>query len=164
MKNRGGSTAVKSKEVAELEESKQNELAFGFRFNKLAKKIGYKKDLPGSVLNISARLKKNLRKLKPKKAKHQFYLIQFGLEAKLKSFLILRELYKAGAGVLHTIAKDKLSSQINIAENSGAKYIILVGQKEALENSVVIRNSATRAQEIVPIPELAKRAKELAKI
>jgi histidyl-tRNA synthetase len=64
---------------------------------------------------------------------------------------------------LHAIAKDKLGGQINTAAVSGAPYIILVGQKEALENSVIIRNSANHAQEIVPIPNLAIRAKELIK-
>jgi len=141
--------------------NKKDELAYGFNFNRLAKKIGYKKDLPCSILNISAKLKKNLKKTKVKSVKPQFYLVQFGPEAKLKSFLVLEELYKAGAGVIHSIAKDKLSSQIGIAENSEATYIILLGQKEALENSVVIRNTLTRAQQIVPISKLTEKAKEL---
>ncbi|MEK7669110.1 MAG: His/Gly/Thr/Pro-type tRNA ligase C-terminal domain-containing protein [Patescibacteria group bacterium] len=143
------------------EQNQKGELAYGFRFNRLAKKLGYKKDLACSILNISAKLKKNLTKVKAKTVKPQFYLIQFGPEAKLKSFLVLEELYKAGASVIHSIAKDKLSSQIGIAENSDATYIILLGQKEALENSVVIRNTLTRAQEIVPIFNLTEKVKEL---
>jgi len=138
------------------------ELASGFRFNRLAKKIGCKRDLPCIILNISAKLKKNLKKVRARIIKPQFYLVQFGPEAKLKSFLILAELYKAGASVIHAIAKDKLGGQIDVAETSEAPYIILVGQKEALENSVIIRNTATRAQEIVPICELADKVKELA--
>jgi len=137
------------------------ELAYGFRFNRLAKKIGCKKDLPATVLNISARLKKNLRKAKVKVAKPQFYLVQFGPEAKLKSFTVLDELHKAGAGVIHSIAKDKLGSQMSMAEISEAPYIILIGQKEALENSIIIRNNATRAQEIVSLSEFPAKIKEL---
>ena len=137
------------------------ELASGFRFNRLAKKIGCKKDLPCIVLNISAKLKKNLRKVKVRASKTSFYLVQFGPEAKLKSFLILNELYKTGVNVIHAIAKDKLSGQIGAAEISEAPYIILVGQKEALENSVIIRNNVTRAQEIVPISNLADKVKKL---
>jgi histidyl-tRNA synthetase len=63
--------------------------------------------------------------------------------------------------VIHSIAKDKLGSQMGVAENSEASHILLIGQKEALENSVVIRNASTRAQEIVPISNLATRIKEL---
>lgn len=140
---------------------KQENLAYGFRFNRLARKIGYKKDIPSTILNIGVKLKKRSKIAKIKPTKPQFYLVQFGQEAKLKSFLILKELYKAGVSVCHSIAKDKLSSQMSVAENSGAPYIILIGQKEALENSVVIRNTSTRAQEIVPIASLASKAKEL---
>ena len=141
--------------------SNGEELAHGFRFNRLAKKIGCKKDLPATTLNIYAKLKKNLKKIKVKVVKPQFYLIQFGPEAKLKSFLILEELYKAGANVIHSIAKDKLGGQMSTAEISDAPYIILIGQKEALENSVVIRNTITRAQETCLITNLATKVKEL---
>lgn len=137
------------------------ELASGFRFNKMAKKIGMKKDLPSVLLNISVKLKKKLKKTRAKNISPKFYLIQFGPEAKLKSFLVLRELYRAGVRVNHLVAKDKLISQMGMAENSGVPYIILIGQKEALENSVVIRNNANRAQDLVLISELASKIKEL---
>lgn len=156
-----GSETIFSIKTETEENGKQEELACGFRFNRMAKKIGLKKDVPATILNISAKLKKNLKKVKAKSLKPQFYLVQFGPEAKLKSFLILQELYKAGAGVIHSIAKDKLGSQMGVAETSEAPYIILIGQKEALENSAVIRNTQTRAQEIVPISEFAIKVKDL---
>lgn len=144
--------------------NEDGELAYGFRFNRMAKKIGLKKDLSCTILSLSTQLKKNLKRTKfNKNIKPQFYLVQFGPEAKLKSFLILNELHKAGVGVIHSIAKDKLSGQINTAETSEAQYIVLIGQKEALENSVIVRHVATHAQEIVPICELAARAKTLIK-
>ncbi|NLE07426.1 MAG: hypothetical protein GX627_02335 [Parcubacteria group bacterium] len=152
---------IKSSEDSSTQTGKA--LASGACFNRLAKKMGYKKDLHSCVCNISARLKKSLKKTKVRPLKPQFYLVQFSPEAKLKSFLILRELYKAGANVLHSIAKDKLSNQMGIAEASGAPYIILIGQKEALENCVIIRNIANHVQETVSIPDLAVRAKEIIK-
>jgi histidyl-tRNA synthetase len=157
-----GDIDIGSETIFSIKEE-DKELASGFCFNRLAKKIGHKKDLPGSVLNISAHSKKKLREIKPKQTKPHFYLVQFSPEAKLKSFLILEELYKAGASVIHAIAKDKLGGQIGVAETSGASYIILIGQKEALENCVIIRNTLNHAQEIVSIPSLSLRAKELVK-
>lgn len=147
--------------AGEQDKSEKGELAYGFRFNRLAKRIGCKKDLPCTILNISAKLKKNLKKVRTKTVKPQFYLVQFGPEAKLRSFLILNELYKAGASVIHAIAKDKLGGQIGVAETSGTPYIILIGQKEALENSVIIRNNITRSQEACLISNLADKVKEL---
>src|SRR3989344_3965336 len=142
---------------------KQEELAYGFRFNRLAKKIGHRKGLLCNILNISAKLKKKLKKVKAKQIKPDFFLVQFGPEAKMKSFIVLEELHKAGANIAHSIAKDKLSGQMITAEKSGVPYIILLGQKEALENSVIIRDTNTRSQEIVSIPNLATRIKELIK-
>lgn len=156
-----GSETIFSIKNNDLSAQEGEELASGFRFNRLAKKIGCKKDVPATILNISAKLKKDSKKVKIKVTKPQFYLVQFGPEAKLKSFLVLDELYKVGANVLHSISKDKLSGQMSVAEISEAPYMLLIGQKEALENSVVIRNTATRAQEIVPIPELAAKIKDL---
>ena len=104
---------------------------------------------------------KKIKKVKAKISKPSFYLVQFGPEAKLKSFIILNELHKAGVNVIHAIAKDKLGGQIGVAETSEVPYIILIGQKEALENSVIIRNNATRSQEIVLIFDLAERVKKL---
>jgi histidyl-tRNA synthetase len=157
----GSETIFSIKTEAETDGGKQEELAYGFRFNRMAKKIGLKKDVWCTVLNISAKLKKNLKKVKSKTPKSQFYLVQFGSEAKLKSFIILQELYKAGVSIIHSITKDKLGGQMEIAENSEAPYIILIGQKEALENSVVIRNNLTRSQETVPISALAAKVKDL---
>lgn len=138
-------------------------LVSGYRLNRLPKKLGYKKDLPISVVVLSAKLKKQLKKHKNKSTQSKFYLVQFGPEAKLKSFLILKELYKANIQINHSITKDKLGGQISIAETSGAQYVLLIGQKEALENSVVIRDVSTRAQNIIPIGELATKLKEYKK-
>lgn len=160
-----GDPAIGSETVFSIRESGEDkngeELASGFRFNRLAKKMGYKKDMPATFLNISAKLKKKIKKVKIKIEKPKFYLVQFGAEAKLKSFILLDELRRIGTSVYHTIAKDKLGSQIGAAENSGATYILLIGQKEALENCVVVRNTETRAQEIVPIHEFSSRIKEI---
>ncbi len=143
------------------EKGGKDEVAYGMRSNRLAKKLGHKKEVPFVMLNISAKLKRPLKKTKAKNGPADFYLVQFGPEAKLKSLYVLEELRKAGKTVAHSVAKDKLGSQIGIAEESGIPYILLIGQKEALENSVLLRNATTRAQELIPIPELASRIKKL---
>ena len=137
----------------------KEELATGMRSNRMARKIGAKKEAPIVTLNISVKLKKPMKEIRDRGHKPRFYLVQFGPEAKLKSFLILEELRKAGTHVVHSLAKDKLGSQIGVAENMNVPFILLVGQREALDNCVVVRNTLTRAQEIVPIRELSAKIK-----
>ena len=143
------------------EKAGNEQLGLGIRSNRLAKKFGHKKEVPFVMLNLSVKTNKPLKNVKARTAKPDFYLVQFGPEAKLKSLYVLEELRKAGKHVAHAIARDKLGSQIGVAEDSGIPYIILLGQKEALENSVLLRNSSTRAQELIPIPELVDRIKKL---
>ncbi len=148
--------------IVDTSDNTETILASGFRFNRLAKRIGFKKELPSVMLNLSFKLIKKPKITKHKLIKPKFYLIQFGTEAKLQSFLVLREFYKAKVPIVHALDKDKLGGQMSVAESSGASHIVLIGQKEALEGSVVIRDITTRAQQLVPIGELSQRVKELA--
>ncbi|MEK7642439.1 MAG: His/Gly/Thr/Pro-type tRNA ligase C-terminal domain-containing protein [Patescibacteria group bacterium] len=143
------------------EKTGKDALALGTRISRLSKRLGFKKDVSIVNVNIGFKLKKPSRKIKDKNKNPDLFLVQFGPEAKLKSMLVLEELRKTGKSVVHSLAKDKLGSQIIVAENSGASHLILIGQKEAFENSVLLRNVATRSQELVPISEISKRIKAL---
>ena len=143
-----------------VSETSEEVLARGFRWNRLSKKIDNKKEVPAVSLSINIKALKAQKFTIIKKPEPKFYLVQFGPEAKQKSFFVLEKLRKVGVSVSHSLAKDKLASQISLAEQGGMPYIILIGQKEAIDNVVVIRNTATRAQYTVPIEELPEFIKK----
>ncbi len=135
-------------------------LALGFRYNGLSKKAEIGKDLPGIGVSIALKRKsgkigriKNLKKPK-------IYFIQLGFEAKIKSLKVIEVLRKAKIPVYQSLSRDKLSSQIGTAEHMKIPISIIMGQKEALENSVIVRNMNTRFQENVPVTELADYLKK----
>ena len=99
--------------------------------------------------------------LVPQKKKLQVFFAQIGAEAKLKSLKIIEMLRQAHIHIHQSLSKDKISSQIAIAENMKIPFIIIMGQKEALENAVIVRNMANRSQEVVPVPKLADYLKRL---
>ena len=68
---------------------------------------------------------------------------------------------KAKIAVIHSLTKDKMQSQMGSAENARVPYILLVGQKEAIENSVVVRDTNTRVQETVFLKDLPEYLKKL---
>ncbi|MEK7117184.1 MAG: His/Gly/Thr/Pro-type tRNA ligase C-terminal domain-containing protein, partial [Patescibacteria group bacterium] len=141
-------------------DSKEEVVAKGFRWNRLSRKIDNKKEVPAVSIQIKAKTTKTLKNVTLKKLAPKFYLVQFGSEAKQKSFLVLEKLRKAGVAVSHSLTKDKLTGQIFSAEQGGLPYIILLGQKEAVDNVVVIRNTTTRAQYTVPIENLGEFIKK----
>lgn len=83
------------------------------------------------------------------------------MDAKLKSLTLIEMLRKAGVFVVQSLSKDKLSAQLAQAEKMGIPYILMMGQREASENSVVVRNLDTMSQETVKIDELVKYLKKL---
>lgn len=128
---------------------------FGFRYNPLSRRIGYKRDVPSVGISCAyKRIKSRIKLAKPKPA--QFYFIQLGFEAKLKSLKIIETLRKWGIPILHALARDKMTGQLSSAEYMDLPFVIIMGQKEAMENNVVVRNTHTRVQEIVDLEHLPK--------
>ncbi len=137
-------------------------LGIGERYNGLTKKVWGRKDVPavGVALHIHPHYKKTkVAEATDKKAK--FFFIQFGYDAKLKSLKIIEMLRQANIPVFQSLAKDKLTQQLGLAEKLQVPYIIMMGQKEAMENSVVVRDMNTMSQETVLIDELVKFLKKI---
>jgi histidyl-tRNA synthetase len=56
--------------------------------------------------------------------------------------------------IYQSLSKDRLSAQITVAENMKVPFMLIIGQKEALEGSAIIRNMKNRSQETVPVSQL----------
>jgi histidyl-tRNA synthetase len=137
----------------------------GGRYDYLGKMLGSKKDIPAVGVGIGMnRVVESpwYADLRPRIMKDpEAYFIQFGLEAKLKSLNIMEILRKAKFPVVQSISKDKLGSQLGHAEKLGLKYVMIFGQREALDNTVIVRNMEKRSQDTVKISELKEYIKKL---
>lgn len=87
------------------------------------------------------------------------YIIQLGFGPKMRTLLMLENMRKAGLHVHHDLANDSLSAQLRQAEDLGMKYVLIMGQKEYVDGTVIIRDMRARKQEAVT-PDIAiKRLK-----
>lgn len=137
-------------------------LATGTRYNQLAKKTGIKEETAGATVTIKLpRPKKTLKSKLPKPEKKKFYFMQIGSNAKVKSLAVVDILRKAGIPIHQAVYRDKLSTQLEYAQRLKVPHIMLMGQKEAQENSVVIRDITTHKQITVPIDKLVEHIKSL---
>ena len=147
------------------EEAKPLTIAGGGRYDYLGKMLGSKKDIPamGAAIGVDRVVMMPwYANLRPRIMKEpEAYFIQFGLDAKLKSLNIMEILRKAKFPVIQSISKDKLGSQLGAAEKLGVKYVMIFGQREALDNTVIVRNMETRSQDNVKIDELKDYIKKL---
>jgi histidyl-tRNA synthetase len=146
-----------------LGEGKTGEiLAVGFRYDGLAQKVGNKRDIPGAGVKIFLKKKAVVKKVSKLPKPIAFY-IQLGEEAKHKSLEVIERLRQAGIYVYHMLGRDKFGSQFSLVEKSRVPYVIIMGKKEFLENSAMVRDNATRIQETVPLEKLADYIAKLKK-
>lgn len=136
-------------------------LAKGGRYDEIANRAGNKRNLSAVGVSLEFSKDKNTLIKDKKTSEAKFYLIQFGFEAKLKSLQILEILRRNKIAVKQNLDTDKLTEQMEYIRESNVPYTLIVGQKEALENSVIVRRNEDMSQEYVPIEKLSVYIKKL---
>ncbi|MEX0930093.1 MAG: His/Gly/Thr/Pro-type tRNA ligase C-terminal domain-containing protein [Candidatus Paceibacterota bacterium] len=134
-------------------------LAVGSRYNRLGRKIRIGHDISavGISLSYAPRHKGSRGRKTLLQPKHFF--AHLGDIARQKSLALINELRLARIPVHHSLVRDKIREQLARAEHLRFPYVIIMGQKEAMENVVVVRDTQTRAQETVPVADLVKYLK-----
>jgi histidyl-tRNA synthetase len=147
------------------EEGLPVQVASGGRYDYLARQLGGKKDVPAVGFSmgvdrvVGSSWYKNLSPRILKKPK--IYFIQLGSEAKLKSLNIIEILRKAHVPIAQSLSKDSLGSQLAIAEKLNIPYALIFGVKEAIDNSVIVRDMGNRSQDTVKLSKLLEYLKDL---
>jgi len=140
-------------------------IAGGGRYDYLARQLGSKKDVPAVGFSIGVdRIVASpwYKKLSPRIIKKpKIYFIQLGSEAKLKSLTVIEILRKAHIPIAQSLSKDSLGSQLAIAERLAIPFVLIFGLKEALNDSVIVRNMSNRSQETIKLSELLDYLKEI---
>lgn len=153
--------AIKSVGV-DAEETGELTLAVGYRYSRLGRRLGLRKEIPMAGVNIFTLPGHNLeKKIYKQLPKPKFYMVQLGREAKIKTLSLIELLRSHRIPVHHFLGKDKLTVQLSNAENLRVAYLIIIGQKEALDGTATIRNVATRAQDTISLSALPEYLKHI---
>ena len=84
----------------------------------------------------------------------QVFLIQLGDLSKRKSFSILENLRKADIPVYESLGKDSIKTQLKIAAKIGSPIALILGQKEAIDKTIIVREMDSGIQETTPQEKL----------
>lgn len=160
-------------EVIDLDSEKREEgvpplaVASGGRYDYLARHLGSSKDVAavGGAIGIDrVLLSPTHARLAPRILKKpEISFIQLGFDAKVKSLQVIEILRKARIPIHHSLGKDSLSTQLAIAEKLGIPFCIILGQKEVIDSTVIVRTMANRSQDTVRIDKLAEYLKKIKK-
>jgi histidyl-tRNA synthetase len=157
-----------TKTVFEIVESSeqgqmQGALTGGGRYDSLSKMLGGR-DTPacGSAAGIErivAIMKEREMKLSKKPEQAQIFLAQLGQLAKRKSMKLFEEFRTAKISVAESFSKDSLRSQLRDADKAGIKYVLIFGQKEALEDFITLRDMDTGTQKEIKLDKVVEEMK-----
>jgi histidyl-tRNA synthetase len=98
-------------------------------------------------------LKEEKIKFKTLKAP-KIFLIQLGLIAKRKSLNLIEEFRKANIPLAQSLVKDSMKSQLRAASKMEVPFSLILGQKEALDGTIIVRDMNLGSQEIISFSEI----------
>ncbi len=139
-------------------------LAGGGRYDNLSKVFGGR-ETPGcgsaaGIERIISLMKTREMKTGPKNEEAKIFLAQLGQLAKRKSMKLFEEFRAAKIPVAESFSKDSLKAQLRSANKLKIKWVLIFGQKEALEDFIVLRDMDTGTQKEIKLYKVVSEMKE----
>ncbi|MFH1308938.1 MAG: histidine--tRNA ligase [Patescibacteria group bacterium] len=150
-------------EIFGQEKGSQSTLVGGGRYDNLVEMF---KGKSTPAVGAAAGMERIIEELKKqdvkvvKNDKPRVFIIQLGDLGKKKSLKLFEEFQKNNIKVGEAFSKPSIKSQLRIADKLGSELALILGQKEALENSIIIRDMVSGAQETIPLEKIINEVKK----
>lgn len=137
------------------EEGSQSAIGGGGRYDLLIEELGGK---PTPAAGMAIGLDRTISALKRyydeqktpiADTKYDIFFAQLGDEAKRLSLRLINEMRHSGIKIAFNFFKNSLKAQLEVANALKVNYVIILGQKEVQDKSVIIRDMESGVQEIV---------------
>ncbi len=138
---------------SDAEELSPRALLGGGRYNYLLEKLGAPEETP--AIGMAMGIERVILALKESgiegtsAPRPDIFLAQIGETARKRALRLFEELRKEGFVVTSNISKNKLSDQLSLANKADARITLILGQKEMLDNTVILRDMENGSQETI---------------
>jgi histidyl-tRNA synthetase len=106
--------------------------------------IGFATGIERIILNL-----KRLGVEPPPKPRPEVFLVVAAEKARSTAANIARNLRQAGIGVWTGVPERSLKSQLRQANTRGARYAVILGEREIAEHTATLRTMETSGQEVL---------------
>ncbi len=134
------------------QELAQSALGGGGRYDGLVEQLGGR-PTPAAGFSFGLdRIVSRIKDTQPSTAigyKAEVFLAQLGDMGRKKAIALFEEFREAGIPVGEAFSKANIKQQMEIANRQGAKWVVVIGQKEVLDGTAIIRDMEAGSQEIV---------------
>jgi len=131
-------------------------LAEGGRISRAGEMLWGKKldAVSGSILLQSVEWLLREKGMRERSGRRRIFMAHLGDLAKRKSLSLLEILRAHGVEVHESLGRDSIKSQLKIAERLIAEIAIILGQKEAIDGTIIVREMDSGIQETIPQEKL----------
>jgi histidyl-tRNA synthetase len=145
----------------------QSALAAGGRYDELIEQLGGREETPavGFAIGIErAILEMKKQEVEPPALPvPQIFFAQIGAEARRIALRRFEEVRAAGFSVVESFGKASLKGQLESANRTGARITLILGQKEVMEGTIIVRDMESGAQESIKDDQVIEYLKKMLK-
>jgi len=147
-------------------EGKKYALGGGGRYDNLIQELGGE---PTPAIGFGLGLDRIVLEMKRMQVKPyempkpRVFLAQLGDLAKKKSLRLFSELEKHGILVAESFGRGSLKAQLRVANRLGVEVTLILGQKEALDGTAIVKDMVSGTQETVIQDKLTDAVKKILK-
>ena len=147
-------------------DGKNYSLGGGGRYNRLIETLGGE---PTPVIGFGLGLDRIVLEMKRtqvkpyQEPKPRVFLAQLGDMAKKKSLRLFSALEKNGILIAESFGRGSLKSQMRVANRLGVEVTVIIGQKEALDETAIVKDMVSGTQETVTQEKLVDAVKKILK-
>ncbi|MDP4038401.1 MAG: histidine--tRNA ligase [bacterium] len=134
----------------------QNSLGGGGRYDGLVEELGGK---PTPAVGFSAGIERILIEIgktgqRPAVTSPYVFVASLGDEAKKEAFALTEKLLDSGIAALSETNKKNIADQLSKAAKVKADYCLILGKKEILNQTIIVKDMVSGNQETVPIGKI----------
>ncbi|MFA6131816.1 MAG: histidine--tRNA ligase [Patescibacteria group bacterium] len=133
-------------------ERSQNALGGGGRYDGLIELLGGREGTPACGVALGVEriiLAMKELKIQPPAKKIDVFFAQLGDSARRVGLRVFEDFRQSGISVREAFGKGSLKAQLEIANKLNVPYTLILGQKEVLDGTIIVRDMESGAQEIV---------------
>ena len=141
----------------------QNTLIGGGRYDTLAEQLGGK-NMPG--IGFAGGFERLLLSMEEEDLSFgsqrvpKVYLVTLGDEARLTGISLIKKLRENGISTEFDPDKTSMNAQMKMANKTGAKFALILGEDELKKNKIVLKNLANGEQEDINITDIIKSIRD----
>jgi len=138
---------------SDLKDNAQAAFGAGGRYDGLVESLGGR---PTPAIGFAL----GANRIVPVRDVPDIFVIQLGELAKKKSLRIIEELREEGFRVVSALGKESIKSQMRLADKLKSPLALILGHKEVLDGTIIIKDMSGGMQEVVSLDNLVDEIKK----